>query len=96
MGVRIDETTGDVIRYEVVTVQEVTDTCIIPDEIMVGDIVTYTVIDGVRVDADRVHRVVDHLLTARVGSTLVIGILRDGTPLEITLTITEECLQEIN
>ena len=96
MGVRIDETTGDVVRYELVTVNELSAGCLISDEIMVGDVVTYTIVDGVRLDADRVHMVVDHLLTARVDSTLVIGILRDGTTLEITLTLPESCFVEIN
>lgn len=95
MGVRIDED-GNLDRYELVTVNEVTETCIIPDEIKVGDIITYTVVDGVRLDADRVHMVIDHLLTARVGSTLTIGVLRGGEALEITLTFTEENFVEIN
>ena len=34
--------------------------------------------------------VIDHLLTARVGSTLVIGVERDGVAFEITINITED------
>lgn len=90
MGVRVDAESGDVIRYEVVEVYEITDTCIIPDKIQLGDRVLYTVVDGVRLDADRVHKVVDHLLRARVGSELIIGIERDGEVSEITITLTEE------
>lgn len=95
MGVTVDEETGDVRRYEVVRVHEITDTCIIPDEIQVGDRVLYTTVDGVRLDADRVHKVIDHLLCARVGSTLVIGIERDGETREITITLTDENFVEI-
>lgn len=95
MGVTVDEVTGDVKRYEVVRVHEITDTCIIPDEIQVGDRVLYTTVDGVRLDADRVHKVVDHLLTARVGSVLVIGIERGGETREITVTLTDENFVEI-
>ena len=95
MGVTVDEVTGDVRRYEVVRVYEITDTCIIPDEIQVGDRVLYTTVDGVRLDADRVHKVIDHLLCARVGSTLVIGIERDGETREITITLTDENFVEI-
>lgn len=96
MGVRVDPDSGDVTRYEVVEVYEMTDTCIIADEIRVGDRVLYTVVDGVRLDADRVHMVVDHLLRARVGSTLVIGVERDGESFEITVTLTEENFVTIN
>lgn len=95
MGVKVDEVSGDVTRYEVVEVYEITDTCIIKDEILVGDRILYTTVDDVRLDADRVHKVIDHLLTARVGSTLVIGVERDGESLEITVTLTEENFVEI-
>jgi serine protease Do len=96
MGVRIDESTGDVRRYELVDVQKLEDTCIIADSIRVGDVIRYTVVDGVRLDADRMHMVVDHLLRARVGSTLVIGAERDGVAFEITVTLPEECFVVIN
>ena len=90
LGVRVDSESGDIRRYEVVEVLEVSDTCIIPDEIKVGDRILYTTVDGVRLDADRVHMVIDHLLTARVGSVLVIGVERDGVAFEITINITED------
>ena len=90
MGVNVDAESGDVIRYEIVSVQEKTETCAIKDEIMEGDRILYTIVDGVRLDADRVHKVTDHLLRARVGSTLVIGVEREGEAFEITLTLTED------
>lgn len=90
LGVKIDGESGDIRRYEVVEVHEVSDTCIIPDEIAVGDRIIYTTVDGVRLDAERVHMVIDHLLTARVGSTLVIGAERDGVAFEITIILTED------
>ena len=96
MGVRVDSQSGDVTRYEVVEIYEVTDTCIIKDKVQVGDRILYTTVDGVKVNSDRVHMVVDHLLVARVGSTVVLGVERDGESFEITITLTEENFVTIN
>lgn len=96
MGVHVDSASGDVTRYEVVEIYEVTNTCIIKDKIQVGDRILYTTVDGVKVNSDRVHMVVDHLLVARVGSTVVLGVERDGESFEITITLTEENFVTMN
>ena len=89
---KYDTETGKVHKYEEVIITEFTKESQTTSLLAVGDIINSITVDGVKKDVTRVHHVVDMMFTARVGSTVVINVLRDGTEMDVTIPITEKML----
>ena len=96
IGVVIDEATGEVIKSEIIEITELTETCIAKDLVKVGDIVNSITVDGVTVEVTRLHHVIDHMLNARVGSTVTMNVTRDGESVEATFTVPESAFTTMN
>ena len=75
-----DETTGKVSKQEAVAVKTVSQDGIANGILQVGDVINKVTIDGVEYVITRQFNVIDCMLNARVGSTVVINITRGGTP----------------
>ena len=87
MGLVIDPESGKVIKSELVEVAELTSTCITGDLVQVGDVITAISVDGVSREVTRMHHVIDHMLKARVGSTVELTIKRGEETVTATITV---------
>ena len=95
VGVVIDEETGEVIKAEKIEISELSDTCIAKDLVAVGDVVNSITVNGVTVSVTRLHHVIDHMLTARVGTTVVMNITRGEETLDVTFTVPETAFTSV-
>ena len=89
-----DEETGKVIIREDVEVQEVSQTGIAAGKLQSGDIIRKMTIQGVDYEVTRTFCVVDCMLNARVGDTVVVHIEREGVPMSVSMQIPESALTE--
>jgi serine protease Do len=87
LGLVADPNTGELYRAECVEVGKVESTCVIKNEIRVGDIINSITVDGVTLNVTRVHHVTDHMLTARKGSEVSINVTRDGESFDIEFIV---------
>ena len=94
-GVVIDPETQTVTKAEIVEVSKVESTCIIKDKIALGDYINSVTVDGVKREVTRIHHVIDHMLTARVGSTVVLNVTRGDYTFDITVIISESALTKV-
>ena len=59
-----------------------------------GDVINSITVDGVSYEVTRLFHVVDSMLNARVGSTVVFNVKRNGAEISLTITVTENTLTE--
>ncbi len=95
VGVVIDEETGEVIKAEKIEISELSETCIAKGLVAVGDVVNSITVDGVTVSVTRLHHVIDHMLTARVGSTVVMNVTRGEENIEVTFTVPKSAFTSV-
>ena len=91
---KYDTQTGKVHIIEEVAVTELTADSIVKGYLEAGDVIKSITIDGKECVVSRIHNVVDAMLNARVGSSVVISIVRDGTAKTVTVPIVESMLKE--
>jgi serine protease Do len=89
IGVTIDEETGEVVKSERIEISELSDTCIAKDKVKAGDVINSISVDGVTVKVTRLFHVLDHMLTARVGSEVKLNVTRGEETIEVTFTVPE-------
>ncbi len=85
---------GNLVIVEQVSVVEILETCI-TDRLTVGDIINSVTIDGKKTQVTRNHHIVDSMLDASVGSTVVLNITRGGESFDLTLVIPESAISVI-
>ena len=90
--VHYDANTGKLYKTESVTVSEVTGSAV-KGKLHVGDVLKSITIDGNENDVTLRHHVVDSILDAREGSTVVIKFIRGGQEMSITVTITADMIE---
>ena len=83
-----DTESGRVYKREVVKVETVENGAAASGLLAVGDIIRSITIDGVTYEVDRIFKVVDSMLNARVGSTVIVTITRGDQEMNITVPIT--------
>jgi serine protease Do len=89
-----DTATGRVVKSETVYVDSLTDTSAMKGYIEAGDVINSITIDGVTNKVTRMFHVVDSMLNARPGSTVVMNITRNGAVMDVTVTVTQSMLVE--
>lgn len=87
-GLVIDPDTGSAVKAEKVEVIEVSSGSLAEGKVKAGDVIKSIAVDGVTVEATRLHHVTDHMLNARVGSTITLSIDRGGEMLSVSFTVT--------
>ena len=87
-----DPETGTLEKREEVSVSEVSQSGGVAGLLQGGDIINSITIDGVTHEVYRLHHVVDSMLDARVGSSVVMNITRNGTAMDVTVEITDKML----
>ncbi len=94
-GTYIDPENGKIEIIERVNISSLTDTCIIKDKVAVGDVIESITVDGVKIEVTRTHHVIDHMMTARVGSTVSMDIVRGDKKVTVTFEIPESALTKV-
>lgn len=95
-GIVPDPDTGKLVRKELVEVSELTDNSSLSGKLTEGDIILSITVDGVKKEVTRIHHLIDHVLTARVGSTVTLEFDRDGTVITETVTVPESAITAVN
>ena len=91
IGPVIDEN-GTLLEGAKVEVMEVSPTSLAYGKVQIGDVVNSISVDGVTVIATEVYVIPEHMLTARVGSVIVMNVTRGEQTFDITFTITEDAI----
>jgi serine protease Do len=91
IGPVVDEN-GCLVERQKVEVQSVSLTSLAFGKVRVGDIVNSITVDGVKAIATEVYVVSEHMLNARVGSTVVLNVTRGTETFDITFTITKNAI----
>ena len=91
IGPVIDEN-GTLLEGARVQVMEVSRTSLAYGKVQIDDIVNSITVDGVTVIATEVYVIPEHMLTARVGSVIVMNVTRGSETFDITFTITEDAI----
>ena len=58
------------------------------------DVLLNVSINGEKLEITRQYHIIDMMLDIREGDVLIFEILRDGEKMNVTISITEECLGE--
>lgn len=90
-----DTESGTVKKYETVIVESLTDTSAVKGMLEVGDVINHITIDGVKFEVTRRHNVIDSMINARVGSTVVINVTRGDETFDVTVVIDESTLTAV-
>ena len=89
-----DTESGKVVKKETVVVGSVNSGAMVEGLLQSGDIIKSILIDGKTYEVDRMYKVVDSMLNARVGSSVTVNIIRDGGAMAVDLEITAEFLTQ--
>lgn len=88
---KYDTETGKVHKLEEVVISAITSNTV-KNTLSVGDIINSITVDGKTQKVTRIHHVVDSMLYAKAGSTVVINITRAGVTSDKTITVTESMI----
>ncbi len=89
-----DTETGKIYKRETVMLAEVASDAAVSGLLKAGDVINSITIDGVKHEVSRTYHIIDSMLYARVGSSVVINITRDGAAIDVNVPITEKMLTE--
>lgn len=82
-----DVETGKIYKIEEVVISELTSSSAVKSFLKVGDVINSVTVDGKTQKVTRTYHLVDSMLYARVGSTVVINVTRDGTATDVSIPI---------
>ena len=89
-----DTQTGKVHIVEDVAITEFTQSSLVKGKLEKNDIIKSITIDGVEHKVSRIYNVVDAMLNARVGSEVVISVLRGDEEIDVVIPIVDKMLTE--
>jgi serine protease Do len=84
-----DKETGKIAILETVTVNEIKEGSVAKGKLQEDDVIRALTIDGNKIEIQRKFQVIENMFAARVGSTVVFDIERNGAVQQVTFTITE-------
>ena len=87
-----DTESGMLVRSEEISVHEVTAGGLAENILKAGDVVKSITIGERTVTVSRQHHLIDAMLDVRIGDKVSMVIVRGGTEMTVTTTITEDCL----
>ena len=87
-----DTETGKIYKKETVMLTKVEASGAVNGILKAGDVINSITIDGVKHEVSRTYHIIDSMLYARVGSSVVINVTRDGVATDITIPIVEKML----
>ena len=89
-----DGETGCVSICETVSIYEVGEGTLAHGILQKGDVVISATLRGETTLVTRQYHIIDMMLNVRAGDVVTLALLRDGEPLTVEITITEDCLTE--
>ena len=89
-----DIETGKIYKRETVMLTDVASDAAASGLLRKNDIINSITIDGIKHEVSRTYHIIDSMLYARVGSSVVINVTRDGVAIDISIPITENMLTE--
>ena len=93
-GLEIDKN-GDVYQVELVEVTEISEGSLADGKVMVGDIINYIIVDGVKTNVSRTYHVTEAMIGTQGGSKIVLNVTRDGESMDITFTVISKALTTV-
>ena len=91
-GLVVDPESGDFYEANLVEIIEVSKTSPAYGMAKVGDVIEYIIVDGRRTEVYRSYQVTDSMFYASSGSEIRLGVLRNGEPIELIMTITPDAV----
>lgn len=88
----MDEDSGMLKIVEQVGVTEVDNGSPAHGKLKVGDLIKTVTVGGETTTVTRRYHLIDEMLKARVGDTVIIGVERNGKEIEVEINITEDCI----
>ena len=89
-----DPSTGIISIEETVSVYEVSEESIAEGILKEGDTFVSSTLNENVTKINRQYDIIDMMLDVRVGNTVNFNIIRDGENINVSITITEDCLTE--
>lgn len=89
---KYDVETGKIHKLETVVISSIEENSPVSELLKEMDIVNSITIDGVKHNVTRTFHVIDSMLNARVGSSVIMNITRNGETFDVTIPITEDML----
>lgn len=93
LSTKYDTETGKIHKLEKVVINEVTANGAAQGRLQAGDVILAITIDGVRHEVTRVHHLIDTMLNARVGSNVIIHVMRGDTAVDVGIPMTENMIE---
>ena len=90
----MDTDSGTLKVKERVSVAEISEGSPAYGKLKVGDVIKSATLGSETIEVTRKHHIIDLLLKARVGDSVSIKVDRNGTEIDVTVTITESCIVE--
>ena len=90
----MDEESGMIKVKETVTVAEISSESPASGKLKVGDVIKSVTLNSETVEVTRKHHIIDLLLKARIGDTGDIKVNRSGDEVDVSITITKNCIAE--
>lgn len=87
-----DQENGKVHKREEISVDSINEDSLAKGVLEVGDVINTITVDGITNEVNRMYIVTDSMLSARVGSVVVINVTRGDKTLDLTIKITESSL----
>lgn len=85
-----DTETGKIAILETVSISSISEGSVATGKLLTGDVVRTLTIDGNEINIQRKFQLIESMFAARVGSTVVFGIERNGQSMSVSFTITED------
>ncbi len=85
-----DTETGKISIIETVSISSLSDGSFAEGKLSEGDVIRSITIDGTTIEIQRKFQLIENMFAARVGSTVVFKIERNGQTMNVSFTITED------
>lgn len=80
---------------ETIKVYAVNENSLAENKFVVGDTLVSVLFRNKSYDLNRSYVLVDLMLGAKVGETIIVSLIRDNNPVDITITLTPDCVVEV-
>lgn len=85
---KYDTESGKIYKHETIVVNSVEQGSAVSGKLFADDIINSVTIDGVKYEVSRMFHIVDSMLNAKVGSSVVISVTRGGETIDVPVQVT--------
>lgn len=95
-GLKVDPDGKNVNTVGLVEIIEIASGSIAEGKLQVGDIINSITIDGAKREVSDMHHVTEFMLSARVGSKVILNVTRGGERVNVVITLTDACMTSVS